>query len=309
MGREGRAGRQAAKLDAAIDAFLAYVAAERGLARHTVLAYARDLGCLARLLEADGVGDPADVTPAQLETCLARLAARAGSPRSRARWVSAVRGFFSFLEQSRALTSNPAALLRMRRPPGGLPRPLGQPEVRQLLAAPSAAHPRAVRDRAMLELLYATGLRVSELVALRTEGLDLEAGFVRVLGKGSRERLVPIASAARTALVAYLEQVRPLLLRGRSSAEVFVTERGVAMTRQGFWKLLRRYARGAGLAGRIGPHSMRHAFATHLLDGGADLRAVQAMLGPADIGTTQIYTHVVSRRLRSVYVRHHPRAR
>jgi integrase/recombinase XerD len=161
----------------------------------------------------------------------------------------------------------------------------------------------------MLELLYATGLRVSELVTLRNEGLDLEAGFVRVLGKGSRERVVPIGSAARAALTAYLEQARPVLLRGKSSGQVFVTERGAAMTRQGFWKLLRRYARAAGLAGRLGPHSIRHAFATHLLDGGADLRAVQAMLGHADIGTTQIYTHVVSRRLRNVYLQHHPRAR
>jgi integrase/recombinase XerD len=296
-------------LGAAIDGFLAHLAAERGLARHTVLAYARDLGRLAELLESDGVDDPARVTSAHLESCLGRLAARVGSPRSRARWLSAVRGFFSFLEQAEGLPANPAAVLRMHRVTGALPRPLGLPEVRRLLAAPSGDHPRAVRDRAMLELLYATGLRVSELVALRSEGLDLEAGFVRVLGKGSRERVVPIGSAARAALGAYLEQARPVLLRGQSSAQVFVTERGAAMTRQGFWKLLRRYARAAGLAGRVGPHSIRHAFATHLLDGGADLRAVQAMLGHADIGTTQIYTHVVSRRLRSVYVQHHPRAR
>jgi integrase/recombinase XerD len=180
--------------------------------------------------------------------------------------------------------------------------------MRRLLEAPRGAEPRSVRDRAMLELVYAAGLRVSELVGLRMEALDLDTGFVRVLGKGQRERVVPIGAAARRALSEYLEGARSTLLKERQSAHVFVTGRGRPMTRQGFWKRLKLYVRGLGI-GRVGPHSIRHAFATHLLEGGADLRAVQAMLGHADIATTEIYTHVVPGRLRTVYRTHHPRAR
>jgi integrase/recombinase XerD len=161
----------------------------------------------------------------------------------------------------------------------------------------------------MLELLYAAGLRVSELVGLRVEAVDLEAGFVRVLGKGARERVVPVGAMARRGIVDYIERARPALLRGRQSSYLFVTGHGGPMTRQGFWKRLKTYVRRLGIEGRVGPHSVRHSFATHLLEGGADLRAVQAMLGHADIGTTQVYTHVVPGRLRTIYRAHHPRAR
>jgi integrase/recombinase XerD len=292
-----------------VDAYLAYVAAERGLAAHTVRAYASDLNHLVAALTARGCRAPAEVTPGALDQCLLALADAGLSARSRARWVAAVRGFFGFLEQHAGLGHNPATLLRMRHVMGGLPCPLGREEIAALLAAPAVDTPRGVRDRAMLELLYASGLRVSELVEVRLEALDLEAAFVRIVGKGSRERLVPVGSAARAAMLAYFEDARPRLLHGRVSDFVFVTERGRPMTRQGFWKLLTGYARRLGLVGHVAPHAIRHTFATHLLDGGADLRAVQAMLGHVDIGTTQIYTHVMPSRLRAVYRTHHPRAR
>jgi integrase/recombinase XerD len=223
--------------------------------------------------------------------------------------VAAIRGLFAFLEQAGLITANPATLLHVRKVSGKLPRPVGQADVRRLLEVTGDGAPRALRDHGMLELLYATGLRVSELVGLRTQALDLEAGHVRVLGKGSRERVVPMGSAARAAMMNYLERARPVLLRGRRSPYVFVSARGQPLTRQGFWKCLKRYVRALGLPEGVSPHSLRHSFATHLLEGGADLRAVQAMLGHADIGTTQIYTHVVPDRLRAVYRKHHPRAR
>lgn len=301
--------RAALRLDQGVDAYLTHLAAERGLARHTVDSYARDLAQLTGHLEKRAATHVDQVTLSHLQAFVGCLAAKGRSPRSRARCVAAVRGLFGFLEQAGWLRTNPATLLQVRRVSGRLPQPLGQADVRRLLGAAGDAAPRALRDQSMLELLYATGLRVSELVGLRTEALDLEAGHVRVLGKGSRERVVPVGSVARSALLAYLDRARPALLRGRQSPYVFVTAWGRPLTRQGFWKLLKRYVKALGLPSRVGPHSLRHSFATHLLEGGADLRAVQAMLGHADIGTTQIYTHVVPERLRAVYRSHHPRAR
>jgi integrase/recombinase XerD len=279
------------------------------MAAHTVAAYARDLAQLTAFLETRGVADAAHVEPAHLRAHLAALASKGRSPRTRARCASAVRGLFGFLEESGWIRASPATLLRVRRVPGRLPQPVAQDDIERLLGVAAGDDARATRDRAMLELLYAAGLRVSELVGLRVEALDLEAGFVRVLGKGGRERVVPVGAMARRSVVDYLEHARPALLRGRQSSYLFVTGRGRAMTRQGFWKRLKTYVRRLGIEGRVGPHSVRHSFATHLLEGGADLRAVQAMLGHADIGTTQIYTHVVPGRLRTTYRTHHPRAR
>lgn len=309
VGRGGRRRRGGTQLDQAVDAYVAYLAAERGLAQLTVQAYARDLAQLTTFLESRRITGLDDVTPAHLQAFVGHLARQGRSPRTRARCVSAIRGLFRFLDHAGLLPGNPATLLEARRQPGRLPHPVGQADVQRLLEAPGDGNPRATRDRAMLEVLYAAGLRVSELVGLRSEALDLEAGAIRVVGKGSRERVVPIGAAARTALVAYLEQARPVLLHGTQSPYVFVTGRGRPMTRQGFWKRLKAYVRRLGLPAGTGPHAMRHSFATHLLDGGADLRAVQAMLGHADISTTQVYTHVVPRRLRTVYRSHHPRAR
>lgn len=315
MGRRATRGRSRGRpaggdgIDAAVDAFLVFAVAERNLAQQTVRAYAQDLSQLARFLEERGVRSIGGVDAAHLQGFLATLAKRGRSTRTRARCASSIRGLFRFLADARWIEDDPATLLRVRRSAVRLPRPVGQGDVRRLLEAPDAVSPRSLRDRAMLELLYAAGLRVSELVTLRTEALDLEGGFVRIVGKGSRERVVPLGSAARRVLVEYLERGRPALIRGARSAFVFVTARGRAMTRQGFWKRLKRYVRQLGLPAGVGPHSMRHSFATHLLEGGADLRAVQAMLGHADIATTQVYTHVVPGRLRTVYRTHHPRAR
>jgi integrase/recombinase XerD len=299
----------ASGLERAVEGYLAYLTAERGLARLTVEAYRRDLKQAAGFLAEHGAAEPDRVTPTHLQAYLGYLARRGRSPRTRARAVAAIRGFFAHLEEMGSQRENPATLLRVRRLPGRLPRPLGQPEVGRLLDAPAEANPRALRDRAMLELLYSSGLRVSELVSLRVEALDLESGCVRVLGKGARERVVPIGSMARAAVAGYLEQGRPHQLQERQSPYLFVTSRGRAMTRQGFWKRLKVYVRILGLPRRVGPHSLRHSFATHMLEGGADLRVVQTLLGHADIGTTQVYTHVVPERLQSVYRSHHPRAR
>lgn len=307
----GRGRRQGTgtPVDAAVDAYLAYVVAERGLARLTVQAYARDLAQLTAFLESRGVLVLQRVTPAHLQAFVGNLAQAGRSPRTRSRCVSSIRGFFGFLEQGGWLQSNPATLLEVRRQPGRLPQPVGQADVQRLLGAPGDRDPRALRDRAMLEVLYAAGLRVSELVGLRSEALDLEGGCLRVVGKGSRERVVPIGAMARGAVADYLQRARPMLLHGSQSPYVFVTGHGRPMTRQGFWKRLKTYVRRLGLPASIGPHAVRHSFATHLLDGGADLRAVQTMLGHADISTTQVYTHVVPGRLRTVYRSHHPRAR
>lgn len=296
-------------LSSHIEDYLAYLGAERGLSRNTIAAYGRDLRSLAEFVERRVPVRPGDVAPADLRGFLARLADRGRSPKSRARAASSIRGLFAFLESSGVCTGNPAALLRVRRSTGRLPRVLSASEVERLMGGADEKRTHGVRDRAMLELLYGTGLRVSELVGLRMEALDLEAGCVRVLGKGSRERIVPVGRAARAALLGYLETARPALLNGRRSPHVFVTARGRSMTRQGFWKRIKRYVVALGLPADAGPHTLRHSFATHLLEGGADLRAVQAMLGHADVETTQVYTHVVPGRLRRVYRAHHPRAR
>ncbi len=305
----GRRTGKKGQLDGAVDAFLDHLAAERNMAAHTVSAYARDLTQLTAFLETRGVANPRRVEQVHLQAYLAALAGQGRSPRTRARCASAMRGLFGFLEETGQVGASPAALLHVRRVPGRLPQPVGREDLGRLLAAPQGDDACAIRDRAMLELLYAAGLRVSELVGLRAEALDLEAGFVRVLGKGARERVVPVGAAARRGILDYVERARSVLLKGRQSPYLFVTGRGRPMTRQAFWKRLRAYVRRLGITGRVGPHSVRHSFATHLLEGGADLRAVQAMLGHADIGTTQVYTHVVPGRLRATYRAHHPRAR
>jgi len=229
-------------------------------------------------------------------------------PRSQARALSAIRSFHRLLVAERLCTADPTENMGSPRPGRRLPGVLSGGEVERLLRAPDPRTPAGRRDRAMLELLYATGLRVSELVTLSVNDLHLETRMVLARGKGSKERLVPVGAPAAEAVRLYLASARQALLRGRRTQDLFVTPRGARMTRQGFWKLIGRYARGAGIGKRISPHQLRHSFATHLLAGGADLRAVQAMLGHADIATTQIYTHVDRTQVRRLYDRHHPRA-
>jgi integrase/recombinase XerD len=291
-----------------LDVFVGYLRAERGLAARTVEAYARDLVEYLEGLEKDGVKTPDAVLPAHVLRHLDALLARGLSARSRARHLAALRVFHRFLLAERHAAVDPTAQLETPRAGSRLPVVLSLEEVEALLDAPRPDSPHGVRDVAMLALLYATGLRVSELVSLPVEGVRLDAGFLVARGKGNKERLVPIGSRALAAVRTYLLEARPALLHGRAARALFVTRRGRGFSRQGFWKLVCRYARAAGITKRVSPHKLRHSFATHLVEGGADLRSVQAMLGHADLATTQIYTHVDARRLRGVYDRAHPRA-
>jgi integrase/recombinase XerD len=295
------------RLDEALDRYLAQLKVERNLSPHTIAAYARDLGQLFEHLERAGVKGPAQVTAAHLTAfLLARARGGAGS-RTRARALSAVRGFFRFLREEREIDNDPTAVIDSPKLARRLPEVLGLEEIDRLLAAPDRATPRGLRDAAMIETVYATGLRVSELVKLRVEDLDLAQGCARATGKGRKQRLVPLGEVATDLLRRYLAEARATFSRAPGGA-LFVTRLGRGMTRQGFWKLLAAYARAAGIRARVHPHRLRHSFATHLLARGADLRAVQAMLGHADISTTEIYTHVSRARLLELYKKHHPRA-
>lgn len=294
--------------DAQVDAFLAYVTVEKGLAVNTVEAYSHDLVELCRYLATQGVHDVRAVGSRHLIGFLAVLRDRGLSVRSQARMLTTLRRCYRFLEREEALPAgDPTAHLLLPKIGRHLPRVPSRAQVDALLDLPDAATALGVRNQAMLELLYATGLRVSELVGLEVKQLNLEAGFLRVRGKGGRERVVPLGSHAREKLLTYLHTTRPLLLKSRSSAYLFVTRSAKPLTRQAFWQLLKRYALQSPQGGALYPHALRHAFATHLLDGGADLRAVQAMLGHVDIATTQIYTHLTSERLREVHKKFHPR--
>jgi integrase/recombinase XerD len=286
--------------------YLESLAVERGLSPHTVAAYRRDLERLGAALDRSPGGDLLTADQDAIAAHLRELRRRGLSPRSISRALVAVRGFFSHLAESGERPDNPAVNLLPPKLWRKLPRALGEPEVEALLKAPDVASPLGLRDRAMLELLYATGLRVSELVGLGLPQLRLEVGFLVAYGKGGKERVVPVGEEAEAWVSRYLREVRPQLARGRHQV-VFVNRLGDPMTRQGFWGILRGYGRQLGMEG-LTPHTLRHSFATHLLEHGVDLRAVQMMLGHADISTTQIYTHIHQHRLRGLYDKHHPRA-
>ncbi len=293
----------------ALDLFLAHLRVEKGLSRNSVEAYARDVGRYLAFLSASGRTSWDDVTRGDVQAHLGALTRDGISARSQARALSAVRGFHKLLLAERIAREDPTDEVDAPRRTRKLPQLLSRSEVDRLLAAPRQAKGAAgVRDRAMLELLYATGLRVSELVMLELNQVDLESRVLLARGKGNKERLVPIGTPAVEAMKAWLAGPREQVLRLRRSRDLFVTPRGRRMTRQGFWKLLGRYARVAGISRAISPHKLRHSFATHLLEGGADLRAVQAMLGHADVSTTEIYTHVDRTQARRLHARHHPRA-
>lgn len=293
-------------MDAAVDRYLTWLAAERRVSPHTLAAYGRDCAALVRHLETLDVRTPAAVLPGHLVSFLEAEQRRGLAARSRARALAAVRGLFQFLVREGVLALDPSRGLRRPRLGRPLPRSLGQASVATLLDG-DASDPLVQRDLAMIELIYATGLRVSEACGLTVSELRLEAGYVTVTGKGRKERAVPIGRQARERLLHYLAEVRPQLLGRRQSAHVFVSRRGRPLRRQSFAARLRRRALTTGVAEPLSPHTLRHAFATHLVEGGADLRAVQLMLGHADIGTTEIYTHVARERLREVHKRFHPR--
>jgi integrase/recombinase XerD len=297
-------------LDTACDRFLEQLLVERQLSNNTVEAYGRDL-CRMRVFMVARGRSAGDVSTADLTDYLLELAEAGLKPRSRARALVAIRGMFRYLAGERLIAGDPGEHLVAPRTGTKLRTVLGIDEVDRLLAAPAAAPPslRSLRDAAMLASLYATGLRVSELVGLRVPDVNLKAGFVRATGKGKKTRLVPLGDVAAGRMVTYLEEARPALVARRpTEMGLFLTERARPMTRQGFWKLIGRYARAAGIRRRVSPHVLRHSFATHLVERGADLRAVQAMLGHADIATTQVYTHVSRARLVELYRKHHPRA-
>ena len=293
--------------DRELPTYLDHLAVERGLSRASVGAYRGDLEAFGRFLAVRGL-EAGRVRRADLGRYLTAARARGLSARSASRALSAVRGFYGFAVAHLGFAEDPTADVANPKIGLSLPKGLGESEVEALLEAPDTTTPLGLRDRAMLELLYASGLRVSEIVGLPQDAIDFESGILRVTGKGGKQRLVPFGRSAARWLSRYLEEGRPGLDRKRS-AHLFLSARAGPMTRQRFWQLIEAYGRKAGVTGRLTPHALRHSFATHLLEHGADLRALQMMLGHADISTTQIYTQVSRSRLRRVYDEFHPRAK
>jgi integrase/recombinase XerD len=281
---------------------------EDGLARNTLESYRRDVRQFGEWLQETAGTGLLEARASDLQRHLAwQVTERARKPRTTSRLVSSLKRFYQFTLREGLRRDDPAVDLESPRIPRSLPKSLSEAEVETLLAAPDVAQPQGLRDRAMLETLYASGLRVSELVTLKTLQVNLDMGVVRVLGKGSKERLTPLGEEAMEWIGRYQREARPLLLGERKSDALFLTARGAPMTRQGFWGVVKRHARVAGIRIAISPHTLRHAFATHLINHGADLRVVQMLLGHADISTTQIYTHVARERLKSLHRKHHPR--
>jgi integrase/recombinase XerD len=292
--------------------FLSYLEFERGLSRNTLEAYRGDLLQLGRFLEEHHLS-ALDAGPADIGDFLTQLATgdddhRPASPATIHRKSACLRSFYRHLRREGLRESDPTATLSAPRRSRKLPQVLTRGEVEKLLSQPRGTDPSALRDRALLEVMYASGLRASEAIGLELEDIDLEERLLRARGKGSKERIVPIGQAALRALNAYLERGRPKLVKDKPELHLFVNFRGGQLTRQGLYKIVRRHALSAGLADRMSPHTLRHTFATHLLAGGCDLRSVQEMLGHADVSTTQLYTHLSSERLKDVYFRAHPRA-
>ena len=292
--------------------FLGYLELERGLSRNTLEAYRSDLQQFGEFLERHDL-DPLEVKTVDLMEFVSELAngsseRPAAAPATLQRKIASLRSFYRHLRREQVIDRDPASELRAPRSRARLPKVLSRDEIGRLLEQPRGTSPAALRDRALLETMYACGLRASEAIGLELSELDLEAGILKAHGKGSKERIVPIGSQAIDALRAYLDKGRPRLVDLRPERRVFLNLRGEGLTRQGLYKIVRRHARTAGLEHRMSPHTLRHTFATHLLTGGCDLRALQEMLGHADIGTTQIYTHLSTERLRDVYFEAHPRA-
>ena len=294
-------------LDRAVDLYLAHLGTERGLADNTVRAYADDLRSVCDYLADQGVSHWRELDPLHVLGYLTRASLEGLSPRTRARRLSALRGLVRFLLERGELANDPLAGLSGPKLPGGLPHFLTRHEMELLLAAPDTSTDLGRRDRAMLEVMYAAGLRVSELIGLGVGDIQFQVGCLTVRGKGNKQRLVPLNQAAIEALQDYLGEPRARLLKGKRRDQVFLNARGDPLSRMGAWKILKRHVQAAGIKSRVTPHTLRHTFATHLLEGGADLRSLQLMLGHADIGTTEVYTHVTRQRLSQVHRRCHPR--
>ena len=296
------------KPDPLIDQFTDSLWLSDGLSRNTIESYSRDIAQLADWLDKQDIGSLLTVEPPQLQAFLGdRIDRLHASPRSTARLTSGMKRFYQYLLREKLITADPSAHLQSPKLARGLPQSLSEADVEALLAAPDEETPLGLRDCAMLETLYASGLRVTELVTLKVAQVSLDMGVVRVMGKGAKERLVPLGEAASDIIQRYITSARGEILGGKKTDDLFVTQRGSAMTRQMFWHLIKRHAIKAGVNKPLSPHTLRHAFATHLINHGADLRVVQLLLGHADITTTQIYTHVARERLKQIHAQHHPR--
>ena len=293
---------------ALVEEYLHFLAVERGASLNTLEAYSRDIGRFLEYAGASGVPSPLAVNPEHVTAYLGALRGQGLSPASVNRKLAAIRGFYRYLLREARVEENPLARVETARTWMRLPGALSRDEMESLLAQPAEASPSGIRDRAILELLYATGIRVSELATLTLNRLNRQMGFLVAVGKGRKERIVPVGQSALGWLGRYIEQARPVFLKKKTSNTLFLNRSGEGFTRQGLWKLIKKYAKMAGLERKVHPHTFRHSFATHLLEGGADLRSVQVMLGHADISTTQIYTHVTNERLRQAFRQAHPRA-
>jgi len=290
-----------------IDEYLNFLVVEKGASHNTLEAYSRDLNRYSGLIQERGIKEIHEINPDDIIYYLAELKRRGLSANSMNRSLAALRGFYKFLLREKKIEQNPVAEIELAKVWMRLPDTLSHEEMDLLLSQPGIRIDSAIRDTAMLELMYATGLRVSELISLTTNSINWQVGYLVVQGKGSKDRIVPVGKVAYEKVKGYFNEVRPKYLRGTHTNVLFLTKTGQGMTRQGFWKLVRKYALKAGLQKKVHPHTFRHSFASHLLEGGADLRSVQMMLGHADISTTQIYTHVTREHLKDIHKKYHPR--
>lgn len=295
-------------MDMLIDHFIHFLAVEKGLATNTLHSYQRDLVAYVTYLREAGVTSIEESTRVHITGYLMELQEKGRATATLSRNLASIRSFYQFLVRDNYLAKDPSIHLETPKIEKRLPKVLSIQEVERLLEGPDMRQPAGIRDKAMLELLYATGIRVSELVQLQCSDVNLDMGFVKCMGKGSKERIIPLGKIAIDVVRHYLEKARPRLLKDKTEHALFLNHLGRQMTRQGFWKLIKKYAAKANIRTEITPHTLRHSFATHLLENGADLRSVQEMLGHADISTTQIYTHVTRTRIKDVYAKTHPRA-
>ena len=297
------------EIDNAIDNFINYIASEKGLSRNTISSYSTDLKRFSDFLHGAGITDVSGITTDRILVFLKSLKTSRLSSSSVVRYQVTIRNFFRFMLKEGVLKKDPVHILELPKRDRKLPQVMNESEIESLLNSPSLIQDkkRQLRDKAMFEVMYATGLRVSELVGLTLNSIEMTVGFIKVKGKGSKERIVPIGDAAKEAVARYLEEGRPAFLR-RTTDALFLTQQGEAFSRQGFWKLLKTYLKKTNITKLVTPHTLRHSFATHLLEHGADLRSVQLMLGHSDISTTQIYTHINTEMLKRIYDKYHPRS-
>ena len=295
-------------MDDLLDSFLSYLVVEKGLSENTLESYGRDLKKFLLFIKSRGITSAREIKYGDILDFMTHSREEGLNATTIVRSMVSVKQFFKYLLSEKVLSEDPTAHIKTPKMKKAIPGVISLDDVESILGAPDESTPEGLRDAAMLEILYATGIRVSELIGLKLNDVNFELGFVVVYGKGSKERVVPIGDKAREKLLSYLRDSRPALLKGREAKSLFVTRRGAGMTRQGFWKIIKAQALKAGVTKKISPHTLRHSFATHLLERGADLRTIQVMLGHSDISTTQIYTHVESERLKEIHKKYHPRS-